>query len=740
MRKFVIFLAFCIVLLLALGCSVDNPFSNILNDENGISVSDTPVKIPEDTINDTQRSLGDSFEYKTILPVSLNITVNLYEISVLSGHSTLTKLPANTASIVVLITDGKGNKVYTGKVQTDGTLNALLEIPAAVEDFTLSLRAEGFKDKNIILYGMVKYSEINRTINLVREGSPSKAMTLADSDGDGIPDVYDAYPNDPDKAFDNPVPAKGYLTVAFEDLFGHAQAGDADYNDFIAKYKINQVANSDNKIVSLEGEAEAVAKIAGYNHLFGIYIDYFKGAAELTIDGATTSVSGKADIVLFPSTKNDVGQTKTFKLDFAVPQETVDVAEAPYNPYLYVYNTGHDIHLIGEEALPNSINPDDTFRDAEGFPWALLVPVEWIHPEETQRIEIPYPRFTLWRESFGAEHTDWYLHYYDPYVPEAKVYAAGYYNNGSKDVACYWIDGEKTDLTDGTQNAKANSIFVDGTDIYVAGYYNNGTEDIAAYWKNGVKVKDLTAAPYIGSGGSITVSGGNIYVSGNYKSADGATYYLSYWTNGVEKNLYSGSAYAAGNSVFVQGGDIYVAGYYNDGTYQTMATYWKNDVKLAGDLYSSSYSKATDIFVTDTGDVYVSGDYFNGMNYASCYWKNGASGLVTLYDDSTTSGNWSKANAIYVEGGTVYTAGYYKAGSEVACYWVDGVRTDLTDGSPVSARAKDIEVVSGSVYVAGYYYNGQENIACYWEDGVKTDIYDFGQAGKNSEALSIFIE
>ena len=58
-----------------------------------------------------------------------------------------------------------------------------------------------------------------------------------------------------------------------------------------------------------------------------------------------------------------------------------------------------------------------SYQDGEGFPWGLLVPLKWTPPAETQRIEVHYPRFANWRQSFGAEHTDWYLHYDDPYVP-----------------------------------------------------------------------------------------------------------------------------------------------------------------------------------------------------------------------------------------------------------------------------------------------------------------------------------
>ncbi len=43
-----------------------------------------------------------------------------------------------------------------------------------------------------------------------------------------------------------------------------------------------------------------------------------------------------------------------------------------------------------------------------------------------------------------------------------------------------------TSLTNGSNHAKANSVYVSGTDVYVAGYESNGTKSVAKVWKNGV--------------------------------------------------------------------------------------------------------------------------------------------------------------------------------------------------------------------------------------------------------------
>ena len=59
-----------------------------------------------------------------------------------------------------------------------------------------------------------------------------------DTDEDGVSDLFDDYPNDPEKAFDNYSPAEGQFgTLAFEDLW--PAKGDYDFNDIVIDYQYN---------------------------------------------------------------------------------------------------------------------------------------------------------------------------------------------------------------------------------------------------------------------------------------------------------------------------------------------------------------------------------------------------------------------------------------------------------------------------------------------------------------------
>jgi len=118
------------------------------------------------------------------------------------------------------------------------------------------------------------------------------------------------------------------------------------------------------------------------------------------------------------------------------------------------------------------------------------------------------------------------------------VYIGGYQSNGTVNVARYWKNKVKVDLTDGTKDAAINSIQILGSDIYAAGFESNGTVHIAKYWKNGKEV-DLTDGTKDSKATSIIFHGADIYVAG----VEGNV--AKYWKNGVPVSLENGTGYTA---------------------------------------------------------------------------------------------------------------------------------------------------------------------------------------------------
>jgi len=177
-------------------------------------------------------------------------------------------------------------------------------------------------------------------------------------------------------------------------------------------------------------------------------------------------------------------------------------------------------------------------------------------------------------------------------ISNGDIYVGGCIkNNQSKQVACYWKNHQRIDLSDGTTEAIVNSIFVDGSDVYAAGYYvgvaNNYVVGIACYWKNGVK-HDLVA---VGSNAnSIVVSNGDIYVAGFYYN-DTMGGVACYWKNGIKYDLALGNGATASNafSIKVVESNVFISGfYYNTNSIYSIGCYWKNGIRY--DIPSTKYS------------------------------------------------------------------------------------------------------------------------------------------------------
>jgi hypothetical protein len=295
------------------------------------------------------------------------------------------------------------------------------------------------------------------------------------------------------------------------------------------------------------------------------------------------------------------------------------------------------------------------------------------------------------------------------------VFVAGYESNGIVNVAKYWIDGQEIKLSDGTNDANANSIFVSNDDVYIA-----GSDSGAVYWKNSREIR-LSA----GNAFSVFVSGNDVYVGGS----DGP--HAAYWKNGTEVLLETNTNFGifAVNSIFVSGNDVYAAGYDNRD-----AVYWKNGVEInltAVTIEFEGLFHANSIYVSGN-DVYVVGyGSSSGSPFSQvCYWKNGV--LVRVSN--------GQGNSVFVSGSHVYIAGTEESDPSyipTAAYWKDGNLIPLPR-SAVNSFANSMFVSGNDVYVAGYEFVAyQVTYGVYWKNGIETKLTDGTHA---AVATSIFIK
>ena len=313
------------------------------------------------------------------------------------------------------------------------------------------------------------------------------------------------------------------------------------------------------------------------------------------------------------------------------------------------------------------------------------------------------------------------------------VMVAGYSGtNGTNHVAKYWEDGQEVVLSNGTNDAYANSIFVSGSDVFIAGTEATPQTELPVYWQNNTETKLPIKSGY-GRANSVYISGGNAYIAG------GDSTWAVYWKNGLETVLENADSGSSANAVFVSGNDVYIAG-----TRGYNAVYWKNGniVDLTGYTVPTQHVRVNGISVVN-GDIFVVGY----VNYAASpfpymnYWANGvATDLNTGYDISSPNNNFGEVCSVFASGNDLYIAGMVETTNQMinhAVYWKNGVETVLT-GSATNTFACSIYIYENDVYVAGYEYNaGQPKSAVYWKNGVEVKLTD----GTNETvATSIFVK
>lgn len=398
---------------------------------------------PESTLQTSGRT--GEFAFETMFPLELTVDVTLYD-----DEGT----PADTGGpAIVTVRNPAGAIVFEGAANPGQSVTVDVPIVAAWEHVSVAVTAAGWQTETFRIDDPGSVAAAAIQAHLTPGGLTTQKAGTEDSDGDGIPDVYDADPDSSDTAFKFEVPANGTITVAYEDNF--PEIGDGDYNDFVASYS-TEVFTSDDQVNTLIIDVDARARVAGYDHEFGFVIRMpgLRGTMNIEVTdpetGEVTTVTSNASvsdpdgagirIPVFEYTKqaftktgsspggvdngypeylNSVGHHAEIEIyqiraiDRFNPPDPWYVEMPPFDPYLYIHNTDYDVHLIDKPELNPTNNPPETFdwgfRDPAGYPRALLVPTDWGHPRETLHIEEAYPDFKTWRESEGEEATDWYL-------------------------------------------------------------------------------------------------------------------------------------------------------------------------------------------------------------------------------------------------------------------------------------------------------------------------------------------
>ncbi|HSI74738.1 MAG TPA: LruC domain-containing protein [Lunatimonas sp.] len=285
-----------------------------------------------------------------------------------------------------------------------------------------------------------------------------------DSDGDGVIDEEDDYPNDKYRAYNNYFPAKDFSTLMFEDLW--PSLGDYDFNDLVVDYRINRVTDGKGEIVEVIVDLRTRAAGAGYRNGFGIEFTGIEPSKVIEVEG--TEIKGASihkfdanglesdtkyvTVIAYDDVFNvlpHLGQGTTgvnttpggpfqevnlqqvvirFKKDGEVgkggPVYLKEIGYENFNPFLIAnQKRGYEIHLPGKQPTAlidkslfgtaddsSSEGANSMYRSKNGnLPWALDVTENIPYLKEGYNFNKGYVKFTEWVKSNGSQYEDWYL-------------------------------------------------------------------------------------------------------------------------------------------------------------------------------------------------------------------------------------------------------------------------------------------------------------------------------------------
>jgi LruC domain-containing protein len=274
-----------------------------------------------------------------------------------------------------------------------------------------------------------------------------------DTDGDGVLDQLDAFPNDPSKAFITYAPSlTEWSTLAFEDNWPNK--GDYDLNDLVVNYRYTFVSNSRNGVVEMTGEYQPVAAGAAYKNGFGVQFPIAASAVASVSGqsllknyiqlGANQVEAGQSRAVIIPfdnhenllknpdgfsQVNTDLNRAKvvpskaTVNIRFTSPIPMATLGTAPFNPFLIVNQIrGTEIHLPNNAPTDRATaalfgtGEDNTtsatgrfYLSKENSPWGLSFTDAFTYPTEGKPIHEAYLHFNDWVKSGGVLYKDWYV-------------------------------------------------------------------------------------------------------------------------------------------------------------------------------------------------------------------------------------------------------------------------------------------------------------------------------------------
>lgn len=269
-----------------------------------------------------------------------------------------------------------------------------------------------------------------------------------DTDGDGVSDESDDFPNDPERAVRNTYVG----SLAYEDLW--PSKGDYDYNDMVVDYEIDHILNGNNLLVDIEADWTLKAVGAGFHNGFGVEFDGITSNDIASVTGqnlqdnivsnnsnGTESGQSTATVIVFEDTytvlpspggsfvntvpANPFANPVTLNtvINFTAPLNQSSVGLPPYDAFIFINgDRTKEVHLPGQDPTDladltlfntsdDAANPSTNYyyKTENGLPWAINIAEPFDYPIEFIPVSEAYLNFAPWAESGGTLSKDWFL-------------------------------------------------------------------------------------------------------------------------------------------------------------------------------------------------------------------------------------------------------------------------------------------------------------------------------------------
>jgi len=424
--------------------------SGVLNNYTGFSIeNDCRINI----IGDFQHY--GFFTNNGYMVVSGNVQMNVGSQTTLSAQSNLEIANASPIIKGQISINGKviGPTLGSGKITVEGRTEILSS--ATFLNHIDICDADGIANLQVTLPATVTFC---KTFVPATYCTPESGKSpVLDQDKDGVPDVIDEFPTDPDRAFTSYYPnINTFATLCFNDLWPSKNIYDGSMNDFVVDFQYKIITNSKNQVMDIYGTFRPRAEGAAIDNAFSVALPVPPSAVQL-VEGTKTFGPATSNIIKFAPQGYEAGHlnntvfsvvnsvynyynahysinvwpmedfyptpvTITIHVRFATPIPWSQLIP-PYNPFLFHnLNRSYEIHLVDHpptELADSRIlgTVDDTsvpskglyYRTTNNLPWVLEIPVSFDYPNAKTDIINAFLKFSDWAQSSGAKSKDWYL-------------------------------------------------------------------------------------------------------------------------------------------------------------------------------------------------------------------------------------------------------------------------------------------------------------------------------------------